>query len=114
MSTEVGSVGWSPDFKSPPKIQPDRIGVDTAGPGETRSVGNRTFTDSELLLAEREFWALSLGCRDTFSGSVRIWLLEWQALDLSRSPMPDDARSQVRLGHYHGWMASRGRSARCG
>jgi hypothetical protein len=33
----------------------------------------------------------------------QAWLLAWSQLDLALSPMDDDQRRYMRLGHYRGW-----------
>jgi hypothetical protein len=35
---------------------------------------------------------------------LRGWLHRWHSLDLAWSPMPDEERRQLRLGHFFGYF----------
>lgn len=65
---------------------------------------NNTFATSELLLGSKEFSRLSHERATTLDKETAEWLYNWEFLNLAWSPMDDEKRKFLRLGHYQGWF----------
>lgn len=57
-----------------------------------------------LMLDYLSFNKLCKEKRNLLSSDVYAWLVSWEMLDLSLSPMDDEKRKLLRYGHYLGWF----------
>ena len=62
------------------------------------------FTQHELCLPYNKWNELQEGRRERLREDVCAWLDQWNAWDLACSPMSDEKRRLIRLGHYLGWF----------
>lgn len=60
---------------------------------------------SQLSLPYGEFEEFVKGA--TLSAEDHKWLGAWHQYDLACSPMDDDFRKIIRIGHYVGWCSGR-------
>lgn len=65
------------------------------------------FTASILQLDYHEFTAWVRKHRNRLDPMDREWLGAWESWDLACSPMDDEHRKRIRLGHSAGWWAAR-------
>lgn len=54
-----------------------------------------------------EFEKIKKDRKEELHSSVIEWLHEWGSFDLFNSPMDDNKRKFIRLGHFMGWNASK-------
>lgn len=71
---------------------------------EERREEGRRFVPSELSLPSREWNALLKQIGADLAEEERTWLNAWDSLNLAWSPMLDERRQLLRLGHYLGWF----------
>lgn len=64
-----------------------------------------SFKPSELLSSYPEFKKISENRKKTLNKETKKWLKEWNLYDLAISPIDDNQRKYLRMGHYDGWFA---------
>jgi hypothetical protein len=64
------------------------------------------FTLEEINLPYDKFNDLQMARYPILSDEARDWLNAWIRWDLACSPMNDENRRFIRMGHYLGWMHS--------
>jgi len=67
------------------------------------------FTLDEVQLPYDQWDKLQRDRLPLLSDEARLWLGRWNAWDFACSPMDDDKRRLIRLGHYLGWYHSSAR-----
>jgi hypothetical protein len=66
----------------------------------------RDFDLVEVQLPYDKWDLLQRERRPSLSDEARAWLDRWNAWDFACSPMEDEDRRLIRLGHYLGWSHS--------
>lgn len=64
------------------------------------------FSPAEVQLPYLQWDEIQRTRRASLGGDVRTWLDKWNQWDFANSPMDDEKRRLIRLGHYLGWLHS--------
>ena len=83
-------------------LVPRKVTMSDIKPEICNFMPRTTFSAMELLLPYMKFTELC-DDRKMFARSLREWIAAWELYDLFYSPMDDDQRRFIRLGHYLGW-----------
>jgi hypothetical protein len=62
------------------------------------------FSLDEVRLPYDKWEKLQRERRSSLSAEARTWLDKWDMWDFACSPMADEERRLIRLGHYLGWF----------
>ena len=68
------------------------------------------FTAQDVELPYQEFKKLCNQVKDDLGPNNKEWLGIWEQWDLAVSPMPDEVRQKLRLGHWFGYYGTKRRT----